>query len=454
MAWDGYFQLDGTEVINVARTEAYARNLGAHWLLPRFKNEALPYMLGDGAKYLTPLLDDAPWVDEDSPESLDFFGFYPLGVDGIESSTRQGTTFESIADGGAVRGLRHGTKTIVFSGLLLAVSEAGAEWGMRWLKQVLNGAPCGGGTYGLDCNGADLCYFSSEPWMEIPTLDDGTYLVDGEVVRGRREFFDPTPCLEPYWRTLRNVTVTNGPLLDAKRATSDGGAVWSVQFTASVGNPYEFGRDLAIIRDFMEPGVSNPWVIEDFGGTYDLDGHVVAEPDCTPKVYTPLVDPLCPALIPPPGPTSVPLGCFNPPANWVRRQITVPKEYIPLWGEVVPVLSVHARRGEVRDLRLRFYTDVSETGDPNVDPCSFCGDVLISYIPNDHTLVFDAAAKQVYVERRGQERRRADSVVYKTDGTPFDWPALTCGFGYIVTFDLPQTQTPPSVDLALTARVI
>jgi hypothetical protein len=234
---------------------------------------------------------------------------------------------------------------------------------------------------------------------------------------------------------------------------SDGGAVWTVSFTAVAANPYEFGSEVAIIEGFMHP-VNNPFVPGIEGGTFTVGPYVVDEPDCPVAVYRPVYDPLCPALIPPPLPASVAMGCFTQPQNWYRRHITIPEQYIPLWGDLVPRIEMHAGQEEVRALRLRFYADPYNLGDPNTDPCGFCGDILISYIPANSTMVFDGVEQAVYVQYPGTERQRADSLVFKTDGTPFEWPILSCGMAYVVTFDMPQTQEPPLIDLSLTPRVL
>jgi hypothetical protein len=119
---------------------------------------------------------------------------------------------------------------------------------------------------------------------------------------------------------------------------------------------------------------------------------------------------------------------------------------------VVPKIRVHARKADLRNLRIRFYADPFNIGDISDDPCAFCGDFVISYVPTDYTLVLDGSEERVYVSGPGGIERRADSLVFASDGTPFQWPYLTCGFGYIVTLDLPQTQSPPVVDLSLFAR--
>jgi hypothetical protein len=502
MAWQGYFSYDGSEVINVTRTEQYAEHLNIGWFRPVFENDALPLMLGDGKGYTTPLLDDAPWVDPDRPSSLDFLGVYPLDVTGIEDSSRTSEVVQSLNDGGVPGRIRHGTKAVVFNTVLLGATEAGAEYGFSWLKKVLLGGPCGDSA---EWFGAEMCYLASSPDMELTEGDRGVmaHLVGGMFMGGEwvqnedivlsggnvdplpnftfeggdaystggfitsrswpfdwdaseTQFIDPEECLKPFIRTLSRVSFNTGPQITAKRDTSDGGAVWTVQFTAVVGNPWELSVETPVMVGFLDPEVEIPWAGGEIpvGGSIDLDGFIYPETDCVKSVYRPIYDPLFPAVVPPPPPPDIPLGNYSPPANWKRRQFTIPRQYVPLWGEVVPVVKVHARQGDTRNLRLRFYADPDGTGDISEDPCAYCGDIVFSYVPQDHTLVFDAAGRTVYVVNPGGDTSRADSLVYRTDGRPFEWPALTCGFGYVVTIDLPQIATPPVVDLSLFSRAV
>lgn len=492
--WNGWVQYAGNEIINVARTEHYARQARLPWFRPVYNNDSLAVMLGEQT-YNTPLMDDAPWTDPNVAASYSFYGLYPLDINGVEDSSRSSTVTESTGNGGNTGRLRHGTKAVVFSGLLVGGSEAAVSYGFRWLKQALLPGPCGGDDG--DCSGADLCYLDSEPdFADEPTLtvipstpsvpidlDGGTPSVAGgtdydgggpdddgvvtEDINGGpvtvtggtaativATSVDPTDCLAALQRNLRDVTINSGPVVTAKRTTSDGYAIWTVTFTAVVGKPYEYGTELEVLAGFLDPDVDVPWAggVIPPGGYIDLDGALFSDADCAQPVFAALTDPLCPSVIPPPLPPSVPIGCYTPPQHWRRRQVTIPATYIPLWGEVVPKFSVHARDADVRNLRLRFYADVNGDGDITDDPCSFCGDLLVSYVPQGFTLVFDAAAEQVYAFDATQNRRPVTELVFSTDGTPFDWPALSCGMGYVVTLDLPQTQHPPVFDLSLFPR--
>lgn len=427
MAWNGYFLYAGQEFVNMARTESYA--YGAPWFKASGEGSDLPAMLADNI-YVSPLVDDAPWTDPDDESSYDFWGLYPLDVSGIEDATVTSTVTESTADGGVPGRVRRGTKTIVFNMLLLAASDCGADYGVKWLRALLNGSACGN-LATQTCNGDDLCYLSCEPSFD--PYGSGQ---------------NPWDCLVRFKRSLRKVVFNVGPTVTSKRNTSDGGAVWTVSFTAVAGSPYEFGEEVEVATGFLGASptlATNVVTVE--------TPYIYTETNCAMPLYTPVYDPLCPAIVVPPPPPSVPLGCYAPPANWFRRTITIPHEYIPLWSDAVPLLKVNATDGDIRNLRLRFYADVDGDGDVTDDPCAYCGDIVISYVPEGATLVFDGSDQVVYVETPGGVRRRADNLVFATDGTPFDWPTLSCGFAYVVTFDLPQTSVVPTIDLSLFNRV-
>lgn len=436
MAWTGYFEYDGTEIVNVERSVSYARNHGLHWLKGD-GNEPLRLMLGDAA-YTSPLIDDAPWLDPDRPESFDFYGTYPLDVVGLEDSTVEASITESVLDGGVVNRPRRATRPIVYSLALLGGNEAGVEYGMRWLKMALSGAACKGI---VDCTGANLCYLSSEPALALGDAED------------------LTGCMDPLLRTLHKVTVTTGPNVTGKFTLPSGGTAWTISFTAVAGDPYEF----MIPRPLVEGFFSDPlfYVNPDYPAAgfpfpwFDLIGTMTSEYDCNPAEYRPLYDPECPLVIPPPGVPSVAVSCFNFPVDFMRRFFMIPQQEISLWGTTVPIITLRTGQDEVRNLRLRFYADVLGTGNTEQDPCAYCGDIVFSWIPAGSTMVFDGTKRQVSVQTPGNPLRRADAVVFKSDGTPFEWPELSCGFAYLAVIDLPiDAPTPVSLDMTLVDKVL
>ncbi len=492
MAYNGYFALGDSEIINATRTETYLERAGYHWLRPLYANDSLPYVLGQPQGYRTALLDDAPWTDPDIPESYDFFGFYPLDVTGIEDSTRETTVTESTVDGGNVGRVRHRTRPVVFNGVLIAGSEKAMDHGMRWLKRTLLGDACTSPSANR-CGGDRLSYFSSPPEIDLAggeaasvlalidggdagpqiglpidggaaadtvaevEIDGGTASNTGGILYEdapplfftSSSSFDAASCVVDQLRTLRDFTVGSGPSTSAKRETTDGAFIWSVQFTGVAGKPWEFGYERSIFADFMT--AADPWAPGIEGGSLDTAGYAFSDTACPTPVWEPLYDPLCPALAAPPAPPDLALGCFDPPSSWWRRSIDIPKQYIPLWADAVPVLEIHAPSAtEVRNLRIRFFPEVD---DPEVVPCEYVVDLMVSYIPQGHSLILDAAERRVQVLNpvTGQ-LRNADTLVMASDGKPFEWPTLSCGYGYTLTCDMPSAGSPPNVDLSLVAR--
>lgn len=426
MSWEGWFELEGSELINTSRTEAYARQRRLSWFRAGYDNDSLGPLLGE--TYSTALLDNAPWVDSDDPASLDFLGYYPISVDGLEDSTRGAELIEFTDDGGRTGRIRHSPISIVFNGLLVATSDAGAEYGMRWLREITLGGPCGANQFG-----GDLCYLASEPYLGA----------EG----------DAEDCMNLLRRRLRKVTVPGAPTVERKLSLSDGSEAWVVQFTAVAGVPWRYAAETPVLAGFLDPAVEDPIVDPDVDYDVDAFGFDLDEIDCTEQLWGPLYDPLRPTLLAPPAPPTIPLGGAPLPSSWRRRQVIIPGGAVPLWNDVVPTITLRPGQYDARNVRLRFYSDPMETGDSYTNPCAFCGDLLVTYIPGGTTLTIDGELEQVYIDMPGGERRRAESLVLTTAGLPFNWPLLTCGTQYVFTVDTEKTATPPIIDLSLTPRI-
>jgi hypothetical protein len=436
MAWSGFFEYGGVEIINVDRTEAYADHVGLGWFRNVYSNGNLGPMLDE--EYSLPMQDDAPWVDGDDPNSWNFYGCYPLTITGIEDSTQTAEVVESTRDGGIVGSPRRSTRSMVFQCVLIGADECAVEYGARWLRSALTSSVCGtyAGKTAFGCAGQDLCYLNCPPSLDwtkgVPAID-------------------VTHCMDPYLRTLHKVAPIVGPIVTQKATMTSGGAAWIVDFTLVAGNPAEYGILTPLVSNF--PAANIPYAggkVPD-GGAWDSSGSVQQEVHCQIPTYQPVYDPQCPQIVPPPGVPSVALSCFTWLANYRRRQIVIPGQFVPLWGTVVPVISLTAPKSDLRQMRVRFYADPQGGGDFSEYPCSHCVDLVFSYIPAGSTLVLDGVNQLVYLDdTRG--RRRADSLVFNTSGEPFEWPELTCGIPYVMTLDTAQTGSTPRVDVSLASK--
>lgn len=197
---------------------------------------------------------------------------------------------------------------------------------------------------------------------------------------------------------------------------------------------------------------TDPWSPDVTAGTADIDPTAWAEVECGEDTWEPLYDPLCPPLVAPPAPPSLPVGCLTIPTDWDRRTVVLPAENVPLWGAVAPLIGLSVEV-ETRNVRVRIYDDPGEDLDIGSNPCAFSTDLVVSYLPAGATMTIDMAAEEVWVETVSGQRRRADTLVFQTDSTPFDWTTLSCGSQQIITVDTEVGVVPPIIDLALTPRV-
>lgn len=169
-----YLCLGGVEVSNDARTAAYVNNIGLPGAIMSQDCPCAAYDQG----YDLPLLDPAPWYESTRPESADFLGFVSFNS---RLTSPHARTITSTQVGGQLDPLRFGTRSVLVTGTMLAVTPRGMAYGERWLAEILTGSPCNG-----NCEGNDLVYLPA-------CSEDETYDADGE------------------FRTLVNVGISERP---------------------------------------------------------------------------------------------------------------------------------------------------------------------------------------------------------------------------------------------------
>lgn len=188
------------------------------------------------------------------------------------------------------------------------------------------------------------------------------------------------------------------------------------------------------------------------GGLFDDVGTVYDDVPCPVPVFTPINDPLCPTVIPPPSVPSITTACFTPPTHWIRYAAQVPDTMVPLYRHVVPIISLNALVVDTRWVRVRFYPDWNnDFSIDDIDPCSYVGEFLVSYLPAGSVLTIDGARQAVRLLYNGADRN-GGQLVFATDGGPFVWPELSCGYGYIMTIDCPPSVKPPVTDLTVLTK--
>jgi hypothetical protein len=133
-------------------------------------------------EYQSPLQDNAPWVDPSDPDSLNFWGIYPLSWSGVDDGTRETPVTELIGDGAVSGRSRAASRDMRFEGVLLGKDERALASGLAWLNRALDSTRCEGA--GQPCRGESMRFFSAcppacgyDPCMDTPLSFD---FADGE----------------------------------------------------------------------------------------------------------------------------------------------------------------------------------------------------------------------------------------------------------------------------------
>lgn len=390
MATDEWVTFNGTEIINMARTVQLAQTLGVSSVWTDLDSVQWVQDALGGSGYSS--IINAPWYDPGHPASAEFAGIVPLAIPALDDSTREASTVEYITDGGNSNKPRNKTLSIVVSAVIVASSDRGADFGKRWLDRTL-----AGGRTSLLCSGAELRYFQYEP-------DEAHPAAPAQVHRR-----DVT--------TTRAVSVT-------KKWNSDCAWLWTVTFTWTANDPFEYGEARS---QFASLGgvVTGPGVISSGNLT-------MVEASCPEYDYSPIYDPLYPALVPPPtAPNFYPYGWDIADGDsfkryWVRLAAVEPS-VLNLVPEVGFTTTVDARM-----VRFTVWPSAALVD----DTCGWLWSIILTYEPASQTFVVDGEQQASYVwDGVSPLVRRADSLVYSPGALPVDWLAFNDPAGLLVTLD-------------------
>lgn len=166
VAYRGWFALNGQEMSNTSRLVAHLTPT-----VPTIDGDTasvmdcacairVPYddswtglqdAIGDDPYIMT----NAPWYDAARPESAEFAGIWMLDAQGFDSVPYNRDVGDAICAGGVPGRARATARTLNFSALVVACTNAGARYGINWLNCVLSQANANGGV--------DLAYYAAHP---------------------------------------------------------------------------------------------------------------------------------------------------------------------------------------------------------------------------------------------------------------------------------------------------
>lgn len=249
--WGGYFEVGGNEVGNSLRAMTLARTAecAVHWFRDIECGGLLDALGEEQDAYDFSRIDEAPWYDPDKPELTSrFLGLYVISMEGVSDSTRSAVVTEKVLDGAQVSGYRHTSRSVRIRALLTAKGEDALEYGMTWLRNVLEPNACG--MHGSDmhsggslCGSSDFSFFVSCPPAKEEAETDPDYAAR----------------IDEYRRFLHTVTCVSGPLVQNVLASSDKETNgYIVEFTMLAAVPFVYG----VTREIPVPP-SVPSVLQD-----------------------------------------------------------------------------------------------------------------------------------------------------------------------------------------------
>lgn len=165
-----------------------------------------------------------------------------------------------------------------------------------------------------------------------------------------------------------------------------------------------------------------------------------------------IVDPDCARIPDPPRAPLIEDSCLQEAVQWSRYQYVLDEDLVPVWSDALPVVSIRAKGAPVRQVRVRFYPNPLGVDLGELEPCDFCGEFVVSFIPKWSTLTVDAIRQQAYMTSPGGIVRAASHLLYASDGGPMQWSALSCGLEYKMTLDVAPTSASLEATLCLAAR--
>lgn len=445
------------EIINNRRAYAYASNGGIGWLQDCstcVTTEPVVPGAPEGG-FVSPKIDQAPWYDEEDPDSWGFFGVVGIEVTGSDDSTRTATITQTTTIGGVIGPVHYGPRTLVFRVLVVAADECSLQFGLNWLRQVCayQATPCSGDSltffdccpclcdaagFGLGgrCWADNYAELAGNPdcdpewwpttyqelrvgppasvteWCAWIERNIGVTTGPGDYVCCLDE------CVVPYLRQFHNTVVTEGPTVLNHPSLYSEGALAEVEFTITCGDPVQYAMPILVGAGAVT--ASEP-----------LDELPAAAPVVDPfdrRPPSPLALATRPALAAPDG-------------GWVRHEQDA---------------SLSAYGVLLSQQRLSFKLRTGSEGAERVRVGVWQGDervagYLVPYVPPRSTVIIDSARRTVEAEH-DLGTRNLSGFVKDWAGGPARWPNLNHN-GYRITVDQEYGRDVPMVVSALATPV-
>ena len=388
MAFRGYFALNGQEMANSSRLIAHMRPTvpaedgDTASMMECACEVSVPYddswtglraAIGDDPYVIA----NAPWYDAARPESAEFAGVWVMDCSGFDSVPVQRDVADAICAGGVASRARDTARTLTFSALVVACTNAGARYGMNWLSCVLRQANARGGV--------DLEFYKAHPE-------------------------DTAASPESLRRALYGCVLTQAPTV-VDLSGKGGGArhrqasIFRVEWEMVATNPYLYGASsaLGVAWDTTEEEPIEWAHAPDCEDTASCGLPTIYNADCVPPTV-----PIASAVIPSCG------GCL-PICEIERRTWELPTQLGACDDTVVTVRVTND--GEDPLTVVMYWQPCGST-----EQCDRVAPLQVSGLQTDHTVVADSVTGRPFVSVDGVPHRQV-GIVSTPSGAP--WRPIT-----------------------------
>jgi hypothetical protein len=193
------------------------------------------------------------------------------------------------------------------------------------------------------------------------------------------------------------------------------------------------------------------WNYEWEGGTHES---VSAAFPVTDSEYDPLEDPNCPRPPRPPRPPVITDDCITEIGTWMRYWTVIPESMVTEWLTMVPTIVLRIGSVAAHQVRIRIYPNPESLPPEEFVLADWSSEQIVSYLPPNSVMLIDGVDQRAWATVDSGDRLAADHLLYGTGGTPATWPLLSCGIGYLASFDVPADAPTGNleVEIALTQR--
>lgn len=384
MTFRGWFLLNGQEVANSSRLIAHMRPTvpdtdGETGSMMECACEvAIPYddswtglqaAVGDPAYVIA----NAPWYNAARPESAEFAGVWVMDCSGFDSVPLQRDVADAICAGGVASRARDTARTLTFSALVVACTNAGARYGIDWLSCILRQANARGGV--------DLEFYKAHP----------------------EDTAAPAATLR---RALYGTVLTQPPTVvdfsgKGGSARHRQASIYRVEWEMVATNPYIYGSS-SVLPVAWDTTAAEPieWAhAPDCDDTASCGLPTIYNADCIPPIV-----PIAAATIPTCG------GCL-PICEIERRTWELPTQLGTCDDTVV---TVRVTNDGAEPLTVVMYWQPCGS----TDQCDRVAPLQVSGLQTGHTVVADSVTGRPYVSVANVPHRQV-GIVSTPSGAPW-----------------------------------